>query len=108
MLLAQYSRTYQGGLPRPNMIRYTSLAEALGWMLICLWNPHNSFYDDKDALRILQLRSSAKVTEAAALVWKVRGGFRNHRKDSPGAIIHQFKGDKGWSPEGRWFHLRNY
>jgi len=110
VLLAQYSYKYQGGLPRPFHIRYTSLAQILGWMIICLWNPHigPNFEEDKKALSILPLRNTKDVTEAAALVWKVRGGYRKHQFDSPGAIKHQFKGDKGWSPTGKWFHLKNY
>ena len=108
VLLAQYSYKYQGGFPRIFHIRYTSLAGILGWMLICLWNPHvSNLPEDAEALRSFPLKNG-KVVEAAALVWKVRGGFREHRFDSPGAIKHQFKGNKGWSPTGQWFHLRNH
>ena len=105
VLLAQYSRKYEGGIPRPYHIRYTSLAEILGWMLICLYNPDTSFYkSDKDARNIIP----TKPGHAYALVWKVRGGFRKHPTESPGYIDHQFKGSKGWGPTGRWFHLRDF
>ena len=115
VILAQYSYKYVGGLPKPDHIRYTSLAKALGWMLICLWNPHVGYLssEDKEALKSLPLKESIKTksgtySQAAALVWKVRGGFREHPNDSPGAIIHSFKGKKGWSPDGRWHHLQNF
>lgn len=114
VLLAQYSYRYQGGIPRPEHIRYTSLARALGWMLICLWNPHtNMLADDPEALKGLPMRSKVKTKsgvthEAAAIFWKSRGGFRKHPFESPGAIIHQFKGDKGWSPTGKWRHIQHY
>jgi len=105
ILLSQYSRRYEGGIPRPYFIRYTSLAEILGWMIICLWNPHRSFYEkDAEALASFPLRTD----EAAAFVWKIRGGFRQHPMDSPGAIIHQFSGKAGWSNFGRWQQVKHY
>jgi len=111
VLLAQYSYKYQGGLPRSYHIRYTSLAQILGWMIICLWNPHTApnFEEDKKALREVPLRSGGNEgVEAGAIVWKVRGGYRKHKFDSPGIIKHVFKGEQGWSPTGKWFHLKNY
>jgi hypothetical protein len=108
VLLSQYSYKYQGGIPRPYHIRYTAKAQILGWMVVCLWNPHISFFaEDNKGLEIMPLRRG-KHTEAAAIVWKFRGGFREHPRDNPGAIIHQFKGKNGWSPDGRWFHIQNY
>jgi len=105
VLLAQYSRKYEGGIPRPYHVRYTSLAEILGWMLICLYNPGTSFYKaDKDSGKVIPIRPG----EAYSLVWKVRGGFREHPGVSPGYIAHEFKGKQGWSPKGNWFHLRDY
>ena len=104
-LLAQYSYKYQGGIPRPYHIRYTAKAQILGWEVICLWNPHRSFYaEDQKAL----LNFPLKKDQAAAFIWKFRGGFREHPQDSPGAIIHQFKGRQGWSPFGKWRHVTNY
>jgi hypothetical protein len=43
------------------------------------------------------------------ITWKVRGGFREHVNDCPGAVQIPFRGDKGWSDkEGRWFSLKKY
>jgi hypothetical protein len=42
---------------------------------------------------------------AYILVWKMRGGFRKHLNDSPGAIMIPFRGDKGWGDKSRWFTL---
>jgi len=86
ILLAQLNRQYQGGIPRVRHIRYTSMAEALAWMIIMLYNPR-----------------------AYMVVWKVRGGFRKHKDDCPGAIQIPFRGDKGWSDKpGRWYSLKKY
>jgi hypothetical protein len=46
-LLAQYNRIYTGGLPRPRHVRYTSLSEALSWMILMLYMPAMSFNDEK-------------------------------------------------------------
>lgn len=106
ILLAQLNRQYQGGIPRVRHIRYTSMAEALAWMIIMLYNPSNDFYADEDeameALPIIEDR-------AYMVVWKVRGGFRKHKDDCPGAIQIPFRGDKGWSDKpGRWYSLKKY
>ena len=102
VLLSQLNRNYSGGIPRPFHIRYTSLAEILGWMILMLYNPTNDFYDEKDAAVL-------PVTENAAYIiaWKVRGGFKKHPDDSPGAIMTGFKGNKGWySDKSKWFSLK--
>jgi replicative DNA helicase len=106
VLLSQLNRKYQGGIPRPHHIRYTSLVEALAWMLLMLYNPSNDFYaEDDEASEALPI-----IEERAYMVaWKVRGGFRKHKNDCPGAVQIPFRGDKGWSDrEGRWFSLKKY
>jgi len=102
MLLSQLSRSYKGGIPRPYHIRWTSLAEALGWMILMLYNPMEDFYDEKD-------EEALPIQKGAAFIcaWKVRGGFRLHPDDSPGAIMTGFKGKRGWySDKSRWFSLK--
>ena len=106
ILMAQLNRQYQGGIPRVRHIRYTSMAEALAWMIIMLYNPSNDFYAEEDdameALPIIEDR-------AYMVVWKVRGGFRKHKQDCPGAIQIPFRGDRGWSDKaGKWYSLRKY
>jgi len=105
VLLSQLNRGYTGGVPRPNDIRYTGLAEALGWMILMLYNPALDWFGEEDTEN-----KGLPIREGTAYIicWKVRGGFRNHMDESPGAIQLQFKGQKGWrldSPE-RWFSLR--
>lgn len=104
ILLAQLNRTYGGGIPRPRHIRYTSLAEILAWMLIMLYNPETDFYEenekDKEILPVME-------KTAYMIAWKVRGGFRQHPDDSPGAIATGFTGSKGWfTNKSKWFSLK--
>jgi len=104
VLLSQLNRTYTGGIPRPNAIRYTGLAEALAWMILMLYNPANDYFASEDCEDILPVVEG----RAYVLAWKVRGGFRKHVNDAPGAIQVQYKGDKGWNIEypGKWFSLK--
>lgn len=101
ILLAQLSRNYQGGLPRPKDIRYTSLAEALSWMILMLYNPTTDFYAEADSEILPAVENAAYIC-----AWKVRGGFRKHLNESPGAILTKFRGDRGWGDVGKWYSLR--
>jgi len=103
ILLSQLNRSYRGGVPRPVHIRYTSLAEILSWMLIMLYNPTHDFYDGTEDMQLPVPRGDA----AYIIAWKIRGGFRLHPDDSPGAILTPFKGSKGWhSDKSKWFSLK--
>jgi hypothetical protein len=110
VLLSQLNRGYSGGIPRPNDIRYTGLAEALGWMILMLYNPSSDWFSsedtkDKKDKEILTIRDGY----AYICCWKIRGGFRGiHENDGPGAIQLQLKGRKGWDIKnvGKWFTLR--
>jgi replicative DNA helicase len=109
VLLSQLNRGYSGGIPRPSDIRYTGLAEALGWMILMLYNPATDWFSeedtkDKSGKEILTMREGY----AYILAWKCRGGFRFHPNDSPGAIQINFNGKRGWrtDSEGKWFDLR--
>jgi len=102
LLLSQLSYKYAGGIPRPHHIRYTSLAKALGWMILMPYNPSEDYYADQDKDLLPAIDGYSYL-----IVWKVRGGFRKHLNESPGAIQIQFNGSHGWSPvKGRWFNLR--
>lgn len=104
VLLGQLNRNYAGGLPRPNNIRYTGLAEALGWMILMLYNPSKDWFSSENNDEELLPPVSNK---AYIIAWKCRGGFRKHKEDSPGAIQLGFKGSIGWHTNGagRWFSL---
>ena len=102
VLLSQLSRSYKGGIPRPYHIRWTSLAEALGWMILMLYNPMEDFYDEHDEETLPIQKGSAFIC-----AWKVRGGFRLHPDNSPGAIMTGFRGKRGWySDKSKWFSLK--
>jgi hypothetical protein len=104
ILLSQLSYKYDGGIPRVHHLRYTSLAKALAWMIIMIYNPNTDYYDEKDVTVLPAIENRSYV-----IVWKVRGGFRKHLGESPGAIQIPFRGDKGWSDNvGRWFSLAKY
>jgi len=108
VLLSQLSRRYDGGIPRPQYIRWTGLAEALAWMILMPYNPSSDFYEeDSQAADMLPL-----IEDKAYLIcWKVRGGFRKHKNDSPGAIQIAFRGDKGWgdkTTERSWYSLKKF
>jgi len=103
VLLSQLNR-YSGGLPKPSNIRYTGLAEALAWMILMLYNPATD-WNAEDVSKDYDL--PVQDNAAYVIVWKVRGGFRVHREQSPGAILIPFRGDKGWGSEkSKWFSLR--
>ena len=108
VILSQLSYKYNGGIPKPDYIRYTSLAKALAWMIIMPYNPASDFYEeDANASDVLPI-----VEDKAYLCcWKVRGGFRKHKNDCPGAIQIAFRGDKGWgdrTSERSWYSLKKF
>lgn len=94
MLLSQLSRSYSGGIPRPHHLRYTSMAEAVSWMIMMLYNPWTSFYSSK-AENLPEEEGYSYV-----VAWKARGGFRLHN-NQPGAIKLRFDGEKGWHPRSK-------
>ncbi len=100
-LLAQFSGTYSGGVPKPEHFRWTRLAEALAWEIWTIWNPEKDYFAaDEDLLPIVD-------GKAYICVWKIRGGFRIHREDCPGAIQIPYKNDLGWhSTISKWFVMR--
>lgn len=100
VLLAQYNRNYGGGIPHPNNLRYTSLAEALAWMIILLYAPDRDFYSDNGSKAELPVVPN----KAYMICWKCRGGFRVH--NAPGAIQSGWLGESAWSDSpGKWFDL---
>jgi hypothetical protein len=103
VLYAQLSG-YEDGIPKPRHIRWTRLAHGLTWMLCMVYNPatdeHNFSSNEDEHL-------PATPNTSYMICWKVKGGFRKHLEDSPGAIAIPFRGDKGWhSTKGRWFSLK--
>lgn len=104
ILLSQLSR--KNGIPKPSDLRYTGLAEALAWMILMLYDPASDWTVDEEVED-----SDLPVIDNSAyiIVWKVRGGFRMHQNDSPGAICVPFKGKFGWhKAKSKWFTLKKY
>jgi hypothetical protein len=103
-LLSQLSGGYKGGIPRPNHLRWTRLAEALAYMVLMVYNPSIDYFaeSESDMIPIVQDR-------AYIVAWKCRGGFRKHMKDNPGAIQIPFRGKHGWdyTHKGSWFRLKD-
>jgi replicative DNA helicase len=103
ILLSQLNRNYNGGIPRPNHVRYTGLAEALSWAILMLYNPNQDWFSEDNSSDVLPVVEN----KAYIIVWKMRGGFRLHVEESPGAIMLPFRGDKGWGDKNStWFSLR--
>jgi hypothetical protein len=98
-LLAQLSRSYTGGLPRPYHIRYTSMAEALAWQIIMLYNPNTDFRTDTT-------NTLPQVPDKAYILhWASRGGIKKH--PFPGAMQMCWNGTDGWGNESKgWFELK--
>lgn len=105
VLLSQLSN-YYGGCPTPNKFRWTRLAEALAWMVLMTYNPSTDWFGEEESknCNLPVIKNTAYL-----LCWKVRGGFRKHMDDSPGAILVDFRGNMGWNPtkSGRWFMLKD-
>lgn len=102
VLLSQFSRTYTGGIPRPSNLRYTGLAEALGYCVFTLWNPAGDFHAERDEDKLPVVEGCAYI-----IAWKMRGGFRAHLDDSPGAILVPWTGKNGWDENSKlWISLK--
>jgi hypothetical protein len=103
VLLSQLAR--RNGIPKPSDLRWTGLAEALGWMILMLYDPSSDWTVEDDENNVLPVQDGC----AYIVVWKVRGGFRAHTADAPGAICIPFKGKFGWHrTKGKWFTLKKF
>jgi hypothetical protein len=98
ILLSQLSGAYQGGLPKPNHLRYTRLAEALAWQILMLYNPNT------DWSQITDVDLPLDAGYGYILGWACRGGFGKHK--GPGAIRMAWDGGRGWGKKSEgWFDL---
>jgi DnaB-like helicase C terminal domain len=100
-LLAQLIK-YQDSIPKPAHLRYTKMAEALAWMIIMLFDKATDWSSKEDDETLPTIDGTAFM-----IIWKVRGGFRKHLNDAPGAILTPFNGSKGWHPtKSKWYSLK--
>jgi hypothetical protein len=104
-LLSQLSGSYIGGLPKPNHLRYTRLAEALAWRVLMLYNPNTDWSDSVDALgKPIQIPLPRDAGYGYIIAWASRGGFGKH--DGPGAIRMRWDGGRGWGKKSEgWYPL---
>lgn len=105
IVLSQFNRKYEGGVPRPHHIRYSGLSEALISLEMLLWNPGRDYFnnknkDDNCGLRIID-------GEGYWCCWLARFGTK-HDDEFPGAIAMPFSGKAGWdfSEQGDWYLLK--
>lgn len=104
IILAQLSN-YTGGIPRPYHLRWTRIAEASAWEIVMIFNPNGDWFEDDEAKNA---GLKMKTNTAYLCCWKVKGGFRNHLEDSPGAIAVPYRPDLGWGDKSRWFSLKKF
>lgn len=104
-LLSQLSGSYVGGLPKPNHLRYTRLAEALAWRVLMLYNPNTDWSDNLDAKgKPMAIKLPVDAGYGYIIAWASRGGFGIH--DGPGAIRMKWDGGRGWGKKSEgWFPL---
>lgn len=97
VLLSQLNYMYNGGIPRPNCLRYTRLAEALSWSVWMTYNPQTDFHALSDEGVLPPVDGKGYI-----LQWKCRGGFKYGR---PIALQLGWDGAKGWSDlaDGKFF-----
>lgn len=94
---------YVNGIPTPNHFPYTKAAWALSWLVATIYDPTKDFGTDEER----DFRLPAVHNTAYVCVWKIRGGFRKHLEDNPGAIQIPFRPDKGWGERHhRWYSLK--
>ena len=92
----------KSGMPKPIHLRYTKLAEAFAWQILMLYDPSKD-WDSEENQKVLPIRKNT----AYILCWKVRGGFRQHIDEAPGAIQLPFSGRYGWSlDKSNWISLK--
>lgn len=110
VLLAQLTG-YNGGIPTPDMMRWTRLAGMLGWSVWTIYNPMKDWFGDEASKK-----SGLPLINNTAFLcaWKMRGGFwkigKNNekvlREDDPGAIMIPFRPELGWGDKHKWFSLK--
>jgi replicative DNA helicase len=94
-LLAQLNSSYTGGIPHVNHFRYSRLAEAMGVMIVMIYNPDGIYIDMGRDTKGNPL--TYREGKAYLILGKSRFGFLN---GGPGAVAVDFMGRAGWGDEG--------
>lgn len=90
-LLSQLNRsvyTGTGGVPKINQLRWSGLAEAMGALILLIYNPNQIFATQTSDEKLLAIPGRGYI-----IVGKSRFGFR---EGSPGAIQVDFDGKTSW------------
>ena len=104
ILLAQLNRNYVGGIPKITDVRFSSLAEALGALIILIYNPHRIWTKASDDVRLKAIPGVGYM-----IIGKARYGYGRHSQ--VGAIQIPWKNENGswaYDTEGNWFDLGTY
>lgn len=97
------------GIPKDSDFRFTRLSRAIAWMILMCYNPSTTYERaDKDSWEEKEHILPVVENKAYIVAWKVRGGFRKHQDESPGAIMMPFNpATYGWHPtDSKWFSLK--
>ena len=113
VLFSQFIKSYQGGVPRPYHLAWTNMSKILAWVQLMLYRPAEDYYAEDDNKKDKELLPI--IPDVGYIIaWKIRGGFRQHEFESPGAIQLPFDGKMGWgimsdgrTTSGKWFSLKN-
>jgi hypothetical protein len=89
-LVAQFSRGYQGGIPRPYHIRYTGIAEAAVVLQLMLYVPFTDSFEPKET-EILPV-----YTDAGYVIKWFSRYKTNREAGMPHAILVPFDEAAGW------------
>jgi hypothetical protein len=97
-LLSQLNRNYTGGVPMINHLRYSGLAEAMGALILLIYNPNQIFATQGSDERLPPIAGRGYI-----IVGKSRFGFK---EGGPGAMLVEFDGKSSWGYKSYgWFSL---
>ena len=99
-LLSQLNRNYTGGVPKINHLRYSGLAEALGALIILIYNPNQIFATQGSDDRLPAIPGKGYL-----IIGKSRFGYK---EGGVGAIQVDFDGKASWGQVSwGWFNLNS-
>lgn len=100
LILTQLNK-YVRGVPTTDDLPYTKDAWALPWMVATIYNPSRDWGGDTATVKLPPGQNIAYIA-----FWKIRGGFKLHPDDAPGAIKIPYTPKYGWGRKNsRWYSL---
>ena len=100
LILTQLNK-YVKGVPTTDDLPYTKDAWALPWMVATIYNPSKDWGNDEASIKLPYGQNIAYIA-----FWKIRGGFKLHPDDSPGAIKIPYMSKHGWGKKNsKWYSL---